>query len=275
MDFAEELLSRASPRWLMGWRDIARSTDERTVVGGVFPFSAVGNNLPVWTTDSKDATLLPALLSSFACDFAARVKLGGAHLNFFIAEQLPIPPPEALNRAVPWRSGVSFREWLLPRALELTYTARDLEPFASNCGWNAPPFNWNSDRRFHLRCQLDAALFHLYFPAHVDGRWRPAGGIHGCWCEETPDQLVELERRFATPRDAVAHIMDTFPIVSRKDEMAGRAFRTKQTILSIYDAMQASAAESKPRRTSLRTTDVGTKDRSRNSLPKPVPKNWQ
>ena len=35
--FAEELLSRASPRWLMGWRDITNSTNERTVVGGVFP----------------------------------------------------------------------------------------------------------------------------------------------------------------------------------------------------------------------------------------------
>ena len=50
--FAEALLSRASPRWLMGWRDITNSTNERTVVGGVFSLSAVGNNLPVWTTDS-------------------------------------------------------------------------------------------------------------------------------------------------------------------------------------------------------------------------------
>ena len=30
----------------MGWRDITRSTDERTVIGGVFPFSGVSNKLP-------------------------------------------------------------------------------------------------------------------------------------------------------------------------------------------------------------------------------------
>ena len=99
--FAEELLFRASPRWLMGWRDIARSTDERTVVGGVFPFSAVGNNLPVWTTDSEDAVLLPALISSFVCDFVARFKVGGTHLNFFIAEQMSVLPPEVFDRSVP------------------------------------------------------------------------------------------------------------------------------------------------------------------------------
>ena len=91
--FAEELLSRASPGWLMGWRNTARSTDVRTVVGGVFPFSAVGNNLPIWTTDSRDSVILPALLSSFVCDYAARLKVGGAHLNFFSAEQLPVLRP--------------------------------------------------------------------------------------------------------------------------------------------------------------------------------------
>ena len=92
----------------MGWRDITNGTNERTVVGGVFPFSAVGNNLPVWTTDSEDSVLLPALLSSPACDFAARFKVGGTHLNFFIAEQIPVLPPEVFDRSVPWGTGSQF-----------------------------------------------------------------------------------------------------------------------------------------------------------------------
>ena len=129
--FADELLSRAAPGWLMGWRDITNSTNERTVVGGVFPFSAVGNNLPVWTTDSEDAVLLSALMSSFVCDFAARFKVGGTHFNFFIAEQIPVLLPEMFDRLVPWGTGESFREWFLPRVLELIYTARELEPLRS------------------------------------------------------------------------------------------------------------------------------------------------
>ena len=171
--FAEKLLSRASPRWLMGWRDIARSTDERTVVGGVFSISAVGNNIPVWATDSEDALLLPALLSSLACDFAARFKVGGTHLNFFIAEQIPVLPPAVVDQSVPWCNTKSLRDWLLPCVHELTYTAWDLEPFAADCSWDGPPFPWDDNRRFLLRCELDAAFIHLYLLAEEDGNWRP------------------------------------------------------------------------------------------------------
>jgi hypothetical protein len=31
-------------RWLLGWRDIARATDERTVIATAFPRVAAGNN---------------------------------------------------------------------------------------------------------------------------------------------------------------------------------------------------------------------------------------
>ena len=249
--FAEELLSRASPRWLMGWRDITNSTNERTVVGSGFPFSAVGNNLPVWTTESECAVLLPALLTSLACDFAARFKVGGTHLNFFIAEQVPALPPETLERSVPWNSGESLRDWLLPLVLELTYTAWDLEPFVADCGWDGPPFRWDEERRFLLRCELDAAFFHLYLPAEEDGDWRPARRSNGCPHGETPEQLADLKHRFPTPRDAVAYILDTFPIVRRKDEQNHGEYRTKHTILELYDAMQAATATREPYRTRL------------------------
>ena len=39
---------------------------------------------------------------------------------------------------------------------------------ACDCGWSGPPFRWDEERRFLLRCELDAAFFHLYLgPAHV------------------------------------------------------------------------------------------------------------
>ena len=223
--------------------------NERTVVGGVFPFSAVGNNLPVWTSDSEDAVLLPALLSSFVCDLAARFKVGGTHLNFFIAEQVPVLPPEVSDRLVPWSTGDSVREWMLPRVLELTYTAGDIEPFAANSGRDVPPFRWDHDRRFLLRCELDAAFFHLYLPANEDGSWRAAGYSDGRTCDETPEQLTELRCRFPTPRAAVYYIMDTFPIVRRQDEQKHGNYRTKCLILNIYDGMLASITSTKSYRT--------------------------
>ena len=251
LTFAEELLSRASPRWLMGWRDIARSTDERTVLGGVFLFSAVGHNLPVWATDSEYAVLLPALLSSPACDFAARFKVGGTHLSFFIAEQIPVLPPEVFDRSAPWSTRESVREWLLPRILELIFTAWGLVPFAADCGWEDPPFRWDNDRRFLLRCELDAAFFHLYLPAEADGDWRPARRSDSCPRDETPEQHAELKHRFPTPRDAVAYIMDTFPIVRRKDEEKHDEYRTKRVILEIYDEMQQAIRTGRPCQTRL------------------------
>jgi hypothetical protein len=54
------------------------------------------------------------------------------------------------------------------------------------------------------------------------------------------------------PRDAVAYIMDTFPIVRRKDEEKYNGdYRTKRVILEIYDAMQESIRTGKPYQTRL------------------------
>ncbi|MBI2570941.1 MAG: hypothetical protein HYV63_28385, partial [Candidatus Schekmanbacteria bacterium] len=48
----------------------------------------------------------------------------------------------------------------------------------------------------------------------------------------------ELLRAFPAPRDAVDHIMESFPIVKRKDEQAHGEYRTKRVILEIYDALR-------------------------------------
>lgn len=216
--------------WLMGWRDITNATNERTVVGGVFPLSGVGNNLPIWLADSTNLAYLPAVLSSHVCDFAARFKVGGVHLNFFIAEQLPVLPPQTLDKPAPWQPDLSLAEWLTPRILELTYTAEDLRPFAEGMGYNGEPFVWDEERRFQLRAELDAAFFHLYLPANPDGTWKRAK-------KETDAEYRTLCAVFPTPRHAVDYIMETFPIVKKKDEKAYGRYRTKEAILREYDTL--------------------------------------
>ena len=219
--------------------------------GGVFPLSAVGHTQSIWTTSDEATKALPALLSSPVCDFVARLKMGGTHFSFFIAEQIPVLPPTVFDRPAPWGRSETVREWLLPRVLEMTYTAWELESFAADCGWNGPPFRWDDERRFQLRCELDAAFFHLYLPAEEDGGWRPARRSDGCPRDETLEQLSELERRFPTPRDALAYIMDTFSIVRRKDEEKYDEYRTKRVILEIYDEMQQAIRTGSPYRTCL------------------------
>jgi hypothetical protein len=100
-------------------------------------------------------------------------------------------------------------------------------------------------------CELDAAFFHLYLPSDANGDWRPARRSEGAVHDETPEQLAEIKRHFPTPRDAVAYIMETFPIVKRKDEQKHGEYRTKRVILEIYDAMQEAIRTGQPYQTCL------------------------
>ena len=43
-----------------------------------------------------------------------------------------------------------MRNWLLPRVLELVYTAWDLEAFGQDCDWRGPPFRWGDGFRERL-----------------------------------------------------------------------------------------------------------------------------
>ena len=249
----QEVLGRTEWRqeWLLGIRGIASSMDERTVLGGVLPISAVGNSLPMWMPGAEPRAVLPTVLSSLACDYAARLKVGGTNLNFFIAKQIPVIPPYVFSKPAPWGDGVSLRDWFLPRILELTYTAYDLQPFARDCGHDGPPFRWDDERRFLLRCELDAACFHLYLPAHEDGGWIQAKEADGCPHDESEQELAELKAHFPAPRDAVAYVIDTFPIIRRRDEKQHGEYRTKRVILDRYDAMQAAIATGAPYTTVL------------------------
>jgi hypothetical protein len=52
-------------------------------------------------------------------------------------------------------------------------------------------------------------------------------------------------------REDTAHILDTFPIVKRKDEEKYGAYQTKDTILDIYDELQAAMDSKQPYQTRL------------------------
>src|SRR5262249_33937264 len=138
-----------------------------------------------------------ANLNSFVFDFTSRKKVSGNHITLFILEQLPIIKSRDFLGTPPWTSNIAIQSWLLSRVLELCCTAWDLEPFERDCGFDGPPFRWDEERRFQIRCELDAVFFHLYL------------GLGEEWCR----QSERLTKYFATPRDAAAYIMDTFPIV--------------------------------------------------------------
>jgi hypothetical protein len=130
-----------SPPSMVGWRDIARSTDERTVICAQLPLAAAGHNLPLLLGVAHPGRLV-AVLSSFILDFVARPKVGGTHLSYFILDQLPIPVPEVFEDRCSWAE-TTIGSWVDDRVTELTS-------------------RWDPGRRLVLRAELDAAMFHLY-----------------------------------------------------------------------------------------------------------------
>ena len=103
------------------------------------------------------------------------------------------------------------------RVLELLYTAWDLSSFAEENDFSGPPFHWDIERRFLIRSELDGCFFHLY-------------GIG---------------------REDIDYIMDTFPIVRRKDEDKYSEYRTKRVILEIYDEMTRAIQTGQPYQTRI------------------------
>jgi len=251
---ARQWVQRFSPKWLMGWRDITNTTNERTTIASVVPRVGVGHTAPLFLSPlwrGRNALQFISNLVSFPADFTARQKVGGTHLTYGLLKQLPYLPPDSLHT-----STFINHPFLTSRALELLYTTHDLAPLArdffspSNHSQLTPdhsplppPFPYDEERRFQIRCELDAAFFHLYLPSEANGGWRVASRENGDVADETPEELATLKHCFATPHDAVGYIMDTFPIVKRKDEKAHNGqYRTKDRILEIYDAMQQALA---------------------------------
>jgi hypothetical protein len=90
--------------WLMGWRDITRNSDARTVIATVFPRVGVNHKTPIFFSEQPvrpTAALLANWLSP-TFDYVARQKIGGTSLTFFISSNCPLSrPPPTPNPALP------------------------------------------------------------------------------------------------------------------------------------------------------------------------------
>lgn len=206
------------------FKKVTSSTNERTLLATILPSVAANDSIHLvffhTETASQKKVAFLANLNTLTLDFVSRQKLGGQNFNFWVFQQLPIIPPD--------RYTPELLDFIVPRVVELTYTAWDMQPFAQDIlsevgqeAWDrwfadAPihdstppagqpampaPFVWDEERRARLRAELDAVYAHLY----------------------------------GLTREELAYILDTFPIVRRKDEKQWGEYRTKNLILERYD----------------------------------------
>jgi len=155
-DVRERLPSNWNRLWLLAFKDVTASTNERTTIFSLIPLSGVGHTAPLVfpSAAERPAAALLACFNSLVVDYCARTKVGGLHLTYFYLKQFPILPPSAYTDV-----GLSF---IVPRVLELTYTSHSMAPFARDLGYDDPPFSWNEDRRAQLRAELDAFYARAY-----------------------------------------------------------------------------------------------------------------
>ena len=197
--------------YVIGFRDIARPTDVRTMLASIIPQVGCGHTLPILVPapdqfDAESTAQVLANLNSFGFDYVTRQKVQATHLTWYTVEQLPVIAPEDYDR----RFGeTTARDLVRDHVLRLTYTAHDMEPFARDLGYDGPPFTWDDPERRHLRARLDALYFHLY----------------------------------GLDREDADYVMGTFPIVRREDEAAFRSYRTRDLVLAYMNALDAGDTE--------------------------------
>jgi hypothetical protein len=177
----------------------------------VIPYSAVGNETPLLYVGKefrgRPAGLLLASLSSLACDYVARNKVGGLHMNFFAFNQLPVPSPSAYLKAI--------EDAIIPLVLELTYTSYSLRAWAEDLGYDGPPFRFDPERRALLRAEIDAFYAHLY-------------GL-------TRDEL----RYILDPADVMGpdYPSETFRVLKNNEIRQFGEYRTQRLVLEAWDRL--------------------------------------
>ena len=202
--------------WCLGYKMITAPTNRRTLIASVIPLGGVGNSmgilLPAGSADihRTNAPLMIGNLNSIPFDYVLRNKIHGQNINWYIVEQLPVIPLDRFSTMFfgPRTVGDIVRE----AVLELTYTARDMAPFARDMGYVdetgdvLSPFVWDRGRRLALRAKLDAVFFILY-------------GV--------------------VDRESVGYIYSTFPIVEEKEIRAYGSYRSRDLCLAWMNALEA------------------------------------
>lgn len=156
--------------WMLCFRDISKSTNERTIIATIVPKQGFNNKTPIIFEESGilDGTIMCGILSSIVFDYVTRQKVGGKSMNFFYVKQFPVLTPEQIPSAMQWQ--------IVKRVAELCYFNHDMDGWASEL-WDEmneeqraelpqlgaqQPWIYDPERRAILQAELDAIFAHLY-----------------------------------------------------------------------------------------------------------------
>ena len=235
----------------VGFRNVASSTNERTLICGIAPPSFHGNSFFTVTPqnmhwngpDEIEMLWMASVMSSFCIDFLIRQKVT-TNLNFFFLQSLPVP-----------RENIGSIIWdaVLARATRLFCFNEDFANLWEklySTDWQSPEFWYPS-----------SAPIDNYGPAHeqeirrrlrdeagkLTPEWGPHCGVH----DRLPDRRDTGDRAqlraeidayvahlYGLSRDDFAYILDTFPVLKKKEEKAFGEFMSKRKCLEEYERIR-------------------------------------
>ncbi len=146
----------------LGFRDIARNTDSRTLISTIIPPTFHGNKIPTvcifddfnqrYISD-REQFFLCAVWNSFIIDYSLRQRITTT-INFFYLYQLPVPRLSA---------GERFFEAIVERAARLVCTTPEFDDLAKEVGLGSHQAGaTDAVERAKLRAELDGMVAHLY-----------------------------------------------------------------------------------------------------------------
>ena len=125
------LSERCSEKFKYHWfcviRSIANVVNDRNSIVSIVPWVGTGNSLYAIILEKSSINWYLYLISQFNSiifDYVLKGKKIGANLNYFILKQLPTIPPDHYTPG--------YNTFIIPRVLELIYTAWDIKAFADD-----------------------------------------------------------------------------------------------------------------------------------------------
>ena len=196
--------------WVIGVRDIASATNERTLVSTVSSSAnAYGNTinlLLIKDQDDKVCSCLVANFSALVADYCIRLKATGTHVNQYILKQIPILPPDSYSD--------EEIEFIASRVAKLTRNHDSI-----NKVWltDYPEYPFGTaESRLEIRAELDALYAKKYGLSRTDLEFvlDPSEA-------ESPD-----------------YPSVTFPGLKKNEIKLYGEFRTRRLVLEAFDKLE-------------------------------------
>lgn len=240
----------------VGFRRVARSTDVRSLISTIVPSNVActdkcvivrrliphaDSGAPVENISAAQSLYLCAVLNSFTCDYIVRFKIT-LQLDMHIVETLPVPRlgcGDVEDRSYYWP--------IVARTLRLICTSEEYAalwaevfPQVPADAFTSPAANYGPAHERELRARLAESA------GDLTATWTPACCLH----DRTPERRDTGDRAqtraeidalvahlYGLTKNEFAYVIDTFPVLRRREMKAFGEFQSRRKALEEYDRL--------------------------------------